>query len=188
MEVAIAQNLSPRVEEAIKRVRRVRDEGGGSRERENVRHPEFRPPISRLRARMPPHSALPAALLVPDSPSQVLGGDTDELDGPVFDPIEFINKKFADERSLEGLDKAIASYAEEIAQCVPRSSGGGEEACECGPRTRVRSGGRRTAHDTRSLNLTPPIPTPLTHPRAQPRRVHPRDGPGAEHRGRGCRA
>jgi hypothetical protein len=61
---------------------------------------------------MPPHSALPAALLVPDSPSQVLGGDTDELDGPVFDPIEFINKKFADERSLEGLDKAIAAVAE----------------------------------------------------------------------------
>ena len=45
---------------------------------------------------------------------QVLGGAADELDGPSFDALAFVNKKFPDERSLEGLDAAIAGYDEEI--------------------------------------------------------------------------
>ncbi len=47
---------------------------------------------------------------------QVLGSQVDELDGPTFDSVDFINKKFHDEKSLDGLDKAIASYDDEIRQ------------------------------------------------------------------------
>jgi hypothetical protein len=48
------------------------------------------------------------------SPVQVLGAEQDELDGPTFDAVEFINKKFHDERSLDGLDDAIAKFDAEI--------------------------------------------------------------------------
>ena len=40
----------------------------------------------------------------------MLGGESDELDGPHFDVVAFINKRFPDEKSLEGLDAAIAAY------------------------------------------------------------------------------
>jgi hypothetical protein len=45
-----------------------------------------------------------------------LGGEADELDGPTFDAVDFVNKKFPDEKSLDGLDKAIQEYDFEIRQ------------------------------------------------------------------------
>ena len=42
--------------------------------------------------------------------TKVLGAETDELDGPSFDAIAFINKKFPDEHSLDGLERAIAEF------------------------------------------------------------------------------
>ena len=45
---------------------------------------------------------------------QVLGASADELDGPTFDALSFVNKRFPDEKSLEGLDAAIAGYDKEI--------------------------------------------------------------------------
>jgi hypothetical protein len=45
---------------------------------------------------------------------QVLGGDCDELDGPSFDVVSFINKKFPNDQSLTTLDRAIAEYDAEI--------------------------------------------------------------------------
>lgn len=87
MDVSVAQNLSPRVEEAIKKVRR----GCG---------------------------ALPPLALAPPSPAcchlQVLGAESDELDGPSFDAIEFVNRKFPDEKALEALDRTVADYDYEI--------------------------------------------------------------------------
>jgi hypothetical protein len=51
---------------------------------------------------------------VEDAIKKVLGAETDELDGPSFDAVEFVNRKYADDRSLDGLDKAIAAYDAEI--------------------------------------------------------------------------
>jgi vacuolar protein sorting-associated protein 53 len=51
---------------------------------------------------------------VEDAILKVLGNETDELDGPSFDAVEFVNRKYADDRSLDGLDKAIAAYDAEI--------------------------------------------------------------------------
>lgn len=45
---------------------------------------------------------------------QVLGSESDELDGPSFDAIDFVNRKFPDERSLESLDRTISDYDYEI--------------------------------------------------------------------------
>jgi chromosome segregation ATPase len=45
---------------------------------------------------------------------KVLGSDVDELDGPTFDAVAFTNRAFADDRALEGLDKAIAGYDAEV--------------------------------------------------------------------------
>ena len=50
--------------------------------------------------------------------TQVLGAETDELDGPSFDAIAFINKKFPDEQSLDGLERAISEFDSEIKGCV----------------------------------------------------------------------
>lgn len=44
----------------------------------------------------------------------VLGGESDELDGPSFDALAFINKRFPDEKSLSGLEGAISEYDLEI--------------------------------------------------------------------------
>jgi hypothetical protein len=56
-----------------------------------------------------------AAALSHITPSvQVLGAEQDELDGPTFDSVEYINKKFHDEKSLDGLDDAIAKFDAEI--------------------------------------------------------------------------
>ena len=44
----------------------------------------------------------------------VLGGESDELDGPAFDVVAFINRKFPDEASLSSLDAVIAAYDAEI--------------------------------------------------------------------------
>jgi hypothetical protein len=51
---------------------------------------------------------------VEDAIKKVLGAETDELDGPSFDAVEFVNRKYADDRSLDGLDKAISAYDAEI--------------------------------------------------------------------------
>ena len=45
---------------------------------------------------------------------QVLGADSDELDGPTFDPVAFVNRTFPDEKSLDGLDRSIEAYDAEI--------------------------------------------------------------------------
>lgn len=45
---------------------------------------------------------------------QLLGNSGDELDQPDFDAIEYINRKFVDEESLEELDDFIARHEQEI--------------------------------------------------------------------------
>lgn len=108
MDSAIAQNLSPRVEEAIKKVRPPVVHIGVLLVAVEI---DVKSRISTVR-RHPNVFWLFIFLLV----LQVLGNEIDELDGPTFDPVDFINKKFPDERSLDGLDKAIGSYDAEIKQ------------------------------------------------------------------------
>ncbi len=86
-------------------------------------------------------------------PPQVLGGDQDELDGPSFDAVDFINRKFPDERALDALDRSIAAYDDEIKQCVP---GAGARARRGGGGDAVRAEERR----------------PRAGPRVFPRRAH----------------
>lgn len=45
---------------------------------------------------------------------KVLAGETDDFDTPEFDAVEWVNHKFPDEKSLESLDKCIASTEAEV--------------------------------------------------------------------------
>jgi hypothetical protein len=48
--------------------------------------------------------------------TKVLGGSTDEFDTDDFDADLWVNRRFPDEKSLEGLDSCIASTENEIVQ------------------------------------------------------------------------
>lgn len=51
---------------------------------------------------------------VEDAIRSVLGAESDELDGPSFDALAYINKRFPDEKSLSGLENVIDDYDKEI--------------------------------------------------------------------------
>ena len=47
---------------------------------------------------------------VEDAIRAVLGAESDELDGPSFDVLAYINKRFPDEKSLCDLENVILDY------------------------------------------------------------------------------
>ncbi len=97
LDAVLAQNLSARVEEAIKKASR-----------------SLVPPL--LKRALISHACVVFACLALFFTTclQVLGGEADVLDGPTFDAVDFVNQKFPDEKSLEALDRAIADYDYEI--------------------------------------------------------------------------
>lgn len=76
----------------------------------------------------PADEALLAQSLSPrveDAIRKVLGAESDELDGPTFDAVAFVNAKFGDEKSLSALDRTIVDYDDEIKTCVGGADGRG---------------------------------------------------------------
>ena len=59
---------------------------------------------------------------VEDAIRAVLGAESDELDGPTFDALAYINKRFPDEKSLNGLEHVIMDYDAEIKRCAMTSA------------------------------------------------------------------
>jgi hypothetical protein len=45
---------------------------------------------------------------------QILGAETDDFDAAEFDTVDYINRHFPDEKSLEGIDRQIAAMDVEI--------------------------------------------------------------------------
>jgi hypothetical protein len=45
---------------------------------------------------------------------QILGAETDDFDAAEFDTVDYINRHFPDEKSLDGIDRQVAAMDAEI--------------------------------------------------------------------------